>query len=89
MNVHLGLLALLLVLAFALGFLFRAFGIKKIRDQVFDLERDKMQDHAEILQLQKLLSEKQERASAPASTPVVPLKENGQPENGKNKRASQ
>lgn len=89
MNLHLGVIALLLFLAFVVGFFVRSLNINALRNRVLELEREKMQDHAEILQLQKKMSEKQERAVSAGSTPVVALKENGQPDGGKNRLASQ
>ena len=88
-NLHFGILALLLFLAFVAGFFLRSLNINSLRERVLELEREKMQDHAEILQLQKKMSEKQQdKASSPAATPVVALKENGQPDGGKNRLAS-
>lgn len=91
-TVHLGLLALVMLCAFVAGLLFRILQVKALRRQILELESEKMQDHAEILQLQKKIADQQQsRTNPPAATPVVPLieKESGQPDNGKNKRASQ
>ncbi|MFT4024837.1 MAG: hypothetical protein QM664_13760 [Flavihumibacter sp.] len=89
LNLHFGLIALILLLAFLAGFFVRSLNISYLRNQVLELERDKMLDHAEILQLQKKIAEKQKKPAARTSTPVVALKENGQPEGGKNRLASQ
>lgn len=91
-TVHLGLLALVMLCAFVAGLLFRVLQVRSLRRQILELESEKMQDHAEILQLQKKNADLQQaRASQPAATPVVPLidKDPGQPDNGKNKRATQ
>jgi hypothetical protein len=90
-TVHLGLLALVVFFAFAFGLIIRLLQVRALRGQVLDLEKDKMLDHAEILQLQKKLAEQQQRLTAPAATPVVPLKdkEAGKPEEGKGIRATQ
>jgi hypothetical protein len=66
--------------------------IKSLRKQIMELEREKMQDHAEILQLQKQLADfQQSRANLQTPTPVVPLMEKdlGAVDLSKNKRASQ
>ncbi len=90
-TVHLGLLALVVFLAIAFGLIIRLIQVRALRHQILDLEKDKMQDHAEILQLQKKLAEQQLRLTATVATPVVPLKEkeSGKPDEGKGIRATQ
>ncbi len=90
-KVHLGLLALLFLLSFLAGMLLRYLQARSLRNRVLELEGEKMQDHAEILQLQKKLAEKQDRNNPPVSTPVVPIKDkdSSQPDAGKSKIASQ
>ena len=88
-TVHLGLLVLAGTLAFFAGLLFRWIQVRLLRKQLLDLEKEKMEDHAEILSLQRKLSESV-NSSNPAATPVVPLKDKDvQTDNGKNKFASQ
>ncbi|HEY8397114.1 MAG TPA: hypothetical protein VIK80_04180 [Flavihumibacter sp.] len=91
-TVHFGMVALGLGSAFLMGYLIRTMQIKSLRNQILELEREKMQDHAEILQLQKQIAEyQQSRQFNQASTPVVPLKEKEivSGDLSKNKRASQ
>lgn len=90
-NLHIGLIVLMLAIAFAVGIAFRLIQIRSLRNQVLELEKDKMQDHAEILQLQRKLAELQSRLAQPVATPVVPLieKEQQKPDGGKGIRASQ
>lgn len=91
-TVHFGMLALGLGSAFIVGLLFRMMQVKSLRKQVLELEREKMQDHAEILQLQKQLADIQHtKYNQQAATPVVPLmeKELAAGDLSKNKRASQ
>ncbi|MBZ5858488.1 hypothetical protein [Flavihumibacter profundi] len=90
-TVHLGLLAFAVFSAFAVGIIFRIAQVRSLRNQVLELEKEKMQDHAEILQLQKKMAELQAKLSTPIATPVVPLKEkeSGKPEEGKGIRATQ
>jgi hypothetical protein len=61
-----------------------------LKRQIFEMEKEKMLDHAEILQLQKALAGIQATKQNTASTPVVPIKdkEPNQVENGKNFRAT-
>ncbi|KIC96149.1 hypothetical protein [Flavihumibacter solisilvae] len=88
-TVHLGLLVLAGALAFSVGLLFRWIQVKLLRKQLLELEKEKMDDHAEILSLQRKLSDSV-NSSHPAATPVVSLKEkDSQTDNGKNKLASQ
>jgi hypothetical protein len=90
-NLPIGLIVLMLAIAFAIGITFRLIQIRSLRNQVLELEKDKMQDHAEILQLQRKLSELQSSLAQPVATPVVPLieKEQHKPDGGKGIRASQ
>lgn len=91
-TVHFGVIALGLAAAVSVGLLFRMAQIKSLRKQIMELEREKMQDHAEILQLQKQLADfQQSRANQQTPTPVVPLMEKdlGAVDLSKNKRASQ
>ena len=43
----------ILLVAFAVGFMFRSVQIKSYRRKVFDLEKEMLSNHAEILELQK------------------------------------
>jgi hypothetical protein len=91
-TVHFGVIALGLGAAVSIGLLFRLGQIKSLRKQIMELEREKMQDHAEILQLQKQLADYQHsKYNQQAATPVVPLmeKELGTGDLSKNKRATQ
>ncbi|ULQ51101.1 hypothetical protein [Flavihumibacter fluvii] len=90
-TVHLGLLALVVFFAFAFGVIFRLLQVRSLRRQILELEKDKMQDHSEILQLQRKLAEQQQRLNSPVATPVVPLKEkeSGKSDEGKGIRATQ
>lgn len=94
-TVHLGLLALVMLCAFGAGLLFRFLQVRSLSRQILELEREKMHDHAEILQLQKqmaaLMQERNPDHAAAQTTRIVPLKDKGtdQPNNGNHKRASQ
>lgn len=90
-TVHIGVLALGLGGAFVVGLLARTSQLSSLRKQITELEREKMDDHAEILQLQRQVADFQNLASKDAaSAPVVPLidKEPSAKELSKNKRAS-
>ncbi|MCF1716574.1 hypothetical protein L0U88_18170 [Flavihumibacter sp. RY-1] len=91
-TVHFGVIALGLGAAVCVGLFFRMGQVGSLRKQIMELEREKMQDHAEILQLQKQLADLQHsRSSQQTPTPVVPLieKDLGAGDLSKNKRASQ
>jgi hypothetical protein len=90
-TVHLGMLALVFFVSIGFCLILRLAQLRSLRHQVLELEKEKMQDHSEILQLQKKLSELQVRLTAPGATPVVPLKEkeSAKPEEGKAIRATQ
>ncbi len=77
--------------SFVIGLLLRLVQVRILRKQVLELEREKMEDHAEILHLQKLLADQQSRPDSLPATPVVSLKDkdSGQPDNNKNFRATQ
>ena len=89
-TVHLGLLALVVFCAFAFGLILRYFEVKALQSRVLDLEKEKMHDHSEILQLQKKIADQHPRGTGLAATPVVPLKDKelGKPEEAKGIRAT-
>ena len=52
-NVHVGLLFGLCVLAFLAGYMIRSSFIQSCRKKIRDLERDMLRDNARILELEK------------------------------------
>lgn len=90
-TIHLGLIAAAVLGAFVFGLIIRAVQVSSLRRQVLELEKEKMQDHAEILQLQRKLADQQLRINSTAATPVVPLidKDSNKPDEGKGIRATQ
>ncbi|MBO9571143.1 MAG: hypothetical protein J7497_02890 [Chitinophagaceae bacterium] len=65
-------LALLLVCSFAVGFIFRSSQIRSCKKKILELEKEMLNNHAEILELQK------ERASLirhmkESKIPVIPM----------------
>jgi hypothetical protein len=89
-TVHLGLLVIGFFCAFLAGLIFRLIQLRILRHQIFQLEKDKLLDHAEILQLQKKIANMGRSITTDSgSTPVVLLKEKDSnlPEKGKNKKA--
>ncbi|WP_156123748.1 hypothetical protein [Flavihumibacter sp. ZG627] len=90
-TLHPGLIVLAMAGSFIFGLMIRMVQVNILRKQVLELEKEKMDDHAEILQLQKQLADLQNKPSNPSvSTPVVPImdKDSGQPDAGKNYWAS-
>ena len=81
MYVHIFWLPLLIALSVFAGMLFRTAQLKKSRKQVFSLENEMLNNHAEILKLQKKLSS--QTLPPDVAAPVVPLKES--PEEKKDK----
>lgn len=72
-NVPFWVLAVLLPLAGITGFLFRSYQLRSKKNQIAQMEREVLDAHAQILDLQMKLSSK----NAPnAKAPVVPMKEN-------------
>ncbi len=57
------------------GFLFRSAQITKAKSKIQILEREMLDNHAEILQLQEKIASLQQ-SDADSNAPVVPLKEN-------------
>lgn len=62
-----------IIVAFAVGFLFRSAQLKKQKNKVGELEKEMMANHAEILELQqeKLALEKQLKGVS--TIPVIPI----------------
>ena len=52
-KVNIILLALLFLLAFALGYMMRTAFIRKCRNRILELEKEMMRDNARILELEK------------------------------------
>ena len=65
-------LALVVACAFALGFVFRSSQIKSCKKKILELEKEMLNNHAEILELQKerALLVKQFKES---KIPVIPI----------------
>lgn len=72
-NVPFWVLAVLLPLAGLTGFLFRSYQLQQKKDQIAQMEREVLDAHAQILDLQMKLSSK---AASNIKAPVVTMKEN-------------
>ncbi|GAO41684.1 hypothetical protein [Flavihumibacter petaseus] len=89
-TIHLGLLVLWALCSFLAGLVFRFLQARYLKNQLLQLEREKLENHAEILQLHKKLSELRAANENQNGTPVVQFKEkeaNQPTDAGKNKRA--
>jgi hypothetical protein len=72
-HVPIWILALLLPFAGLTGYLFRSYQIQQKKNQIAQMEREVLDAHAQILDLQMKLSIKDQ---ANTKAPVVPMKEN-------------
>lgn len=67
------ILAGIIVIVFASGFLLRSAQLKKQKKQVFELEKEMMASHAEILELQKERLELEGKLKGSSNIPVIPI----------------
>ncbi len=72
-SINLILLAAIVIIATGVGYLFNAAVIKKQKSNIVKLESEMLKNHAEILQLQKELSEKENISS---KTPIFSIADN-------------
>lgn len=79
-HIHVLWIPVVVILSMLAGMLFRQVQLKKARNQILSLENEMMNNHAEILRLQKKLTG--EKGMPETRTPVVTLKE--QPDEEKN-----
>jgi ABC-type phosphate transport system auxiliary subunit len=66
-------LAGIIVIAFASGFLLRTAQLRKQKNRVFELEKEMMASHAEILDLQKERLELEGKLKGSSNIPVIPI----------------
>lgn len=62
-----------LVVAFAVGFLFRSAQLKKQKKRVSELEKEMMACHAEILELQQEKQVLEKQLQGVSTIPVIPI----------------
>ncbi|WP_207512245.1 hypothetical protein [Longitalea luteola] len=67
------ILAGIILIAFASGFLLRSTQLKKQKKKVLELEKEMMSSHAEILDLQKERLELEEKLKGSSKIPVIPI----------------
>ncbi|HUB59505.1 MAG TPA: hypothetical protein VL978_02320 [Puia sp.] len=72
LTIDIYVLAALLVLAMVAGFLFRSRQLAKKKRQIGELEHEKMQAYAELLELQKDYCELEQKVKEEDS-PVIPI----------------
>lgn len=73
LSVDVSMLVGIIIGAFAIGFVLRAAQIKKLKGKVADLEKEMMDSHAEILELQKDKLLLEEKLKGSSSIPVIPI----------------
>lgn len=66
-------LAGIIVIAFVAGFLLRSAQLKKQKKRIFELEKEMMASHAEILELQKEKLELEGKLKGTSNIPVIPI----------------
>ena len=79
LHVHVFWLPLLIIVSVLAGMLFRRIQLQKAQKHIISLENEMMNNHAEILRLQRELAA--EKSAPKTNTPVVPLKEQTPEEN--------
>lgn len=75
LSVNIFLLGGLLIVSFIVGFIFRSFRIKNLRNKVSELEAEVLSNHADILEMHKervLLEQK--LIDTLSEIPVIPMK---------------
>lgn len=65
-------LAGIVLVSFALGFMIRRSQIKSLKEKVVDLEKEMLNNHADILELQKTKAILEQNLQA-SKIPVIPL----------------
>ena len=63
----------LAILSFATGFIFRSGQLRYLKSKIFDLEKEMLSNHADILELQKE-NANLERTLKQSQIPVIPIK---------------
>jgi hypothetical protein len=76
LSIEVSMLAGIIAIAFATGFLLRGSHLKKLRNKVIELEREMILCHAEILELQRDRLLLEEKLKDTSSIPVIPITAN-------------
>lgn len=73
LSIDVSMLVGILVLAFASGLLFRGAQLKKQKRRIGELEKEMMDNHAEILELQKEKLMLESQLKGESTIPVIPI----------------
>ena len=72
LSIEISMLAGIIAIAFATGFLLRGSQLRKQRNKVSELEKEMILSHAEILELQRDRVLLEEKLKGDSSIPVIP-----------------
>ncbi|OQP64876.1 hypothetical protein A3860_19180 [Niastella vici] len=73
LSIEVSMLAGIIAIAFATGFLLRHSQLKKLQFKVTDLEKEMIDSHAEILELQRDRLLLEEKLKGNSNIPVIPI----------------
>jgi hypothetical protein len=73
LSIEISMLAGIIAIAFATGFLLRGSQLRKQRNKVSELEKEMILSHAEILELQRDRVLLEEKLKGDSSIPVIPI----------------
>lgn|ERR1043165_2461575 len=73
LSIEVSMLAGIIAIAFATGFLLRHSQLKKLKFKVNDLEKEMIASHAEILELQRDRLLLEEKLKGNSNIPVIPI----------------
>ena len=73
LSIEISMLAGIIAIAFATGFLLRGSQLKKQKNKVNELEKEMILSHAEILELQRDRMLLEEKLKGDSSIPVIPI----------------
>ena len=73
LSIEISILAGIIAIAFATGFLIRSSQLKKQKNRVSELEKEMLLSHAEILELQRDRLLLEEKLKGTSSIPVIPI----------------
>jgi hypothetical protein len=73
LSIEISMLAGIIAIAFATGFLLRGSQLKKQKNKVSELEKEMVLSHAEILELQRDRLLLEEKLKGTSSIPVIPI----------------
>ena len=76
LSIEISMLAGIIAIAFATGFLLRGSQLRKQRNKVSELEKEMILSHAEILELQRDRVLLEEKLKGDSSIPVIPITAN-------------